>query len=182
MHGHRIDKEVLQLDLGVVFRDVNHGLAPETGGFQNIGFINGSDLLAPRHGEVKTLDGDAPDFGFAITAFVIGAPIIAAFIAEINPARQFAHDNEIHAFQPLAFQRRAVNQGRIRFAGSDIGVEVQVFSQRQKRAKFRTVRAFQMVPFRPAHSTQQDCACPFAAFKALIGKRFQSRINRGSAN
>ena len=49
-HGAGIDVVVLERDIGIVLRDRGDDFAPEAGTSENVGFIDGENLLAAAAG------------------------------------------------------------------------------------------------------------------------------------
>ena len=59
-------------------------------------------------------------------------------LAEVEAAGEFAHDEHVEAVgNRFRLDRRGVEQAGVAFRGAQIGVEAEVFAQRQKRGAFR---------------------------------------------
>ncbi len=77
--------------------------------------------------------GDALDFGAAIGALIAG--VIRAFLPgpEINPAGQFAHDQNIQAGNHFGSPGRFTRQTPVRAAGPQIGLDLERLAPVQHR-------------------------------------------------
>ncbi len=83
--------------------------------------------------------------------------LFARFLAraEVDAARQFANDDQVHALQHLGLERAGADQLRVQLDRTHVGEEVQLLAQRQQPA-LRAVGRVGVVPFRAAHCAEQD--------------------------
>ena len=73
--------------------------------------------------------------------------------AEIDAARQLAHDHDVEPFDEFALQARSVGESRIADGRAEIGEKVEVFSEPQQ-ACFGTVLIGDLVPLRSADGAE----------------------------
>lgn len=78
-----------------------HDLAPQTGRFQNVRLVDGNDLFLTFLSEFESDLRDARDLFHVIFFRIVGVfaafALASAALAEIDAARQFAHDHQIDA-------------------------------------------------------------------------------------
>ena len=96
LEGRGVDVAVLQLDIGVFARHLDHRTAPKAARGQHIGLIDRADPAATFPGQLEA------DFGHpagergrlapGIESFVVA---FLAWFAEINAAEQVAHHQEV---------------------------------------------------------------------------------------
>ena len=94
--------------------------------------------MPPLAREVEGDAGDALDLVRRIDLGIDGA-LLAILerddllgLAEINPARQLAHDHDVEAFDQLALQRGGIGQRRIADGGAQVGEEPEVLPEPQQ--------------------------------------------------
>ena len=75
--------------------------------------------------------------------------------AEVQAARQFAHDENIHTFEFLRLERRRSNQRRMHFDRAQIRKNAQTFAQGEQSA-FGAIFGGGVIPFRSADRTEQN--------------------------
>ncbi len=98
MHCRGVDQQVLDFEVGIFFReDARRHVPPEPRGVEHIGFVDGSDLAFTCPRQIRRRPADALYLGYRVLARVEGKIVLAIALAEIDPARQLAHDHDIHA-------------------------------------------------------------------------------------
>src|ERR1700674_554648 len=128
-HGGRVHIHVGELDVGKISGDTSDDFAPKTRTLQNIRLVNGEQTPAAGAREFKCNAGDALDLRLtvahgvervarAVRAIVLGN--YGAWLAEIQSAEQFAHDENVRAFDDFFAQRRAGRKHRIKDGGTEI--------------------------------------------------------------
>src|SRR5207244_13414622 len=106
-----------ELDIGK-FRSVqgNDFLAPQHAGFEYIGLVDRANLVPSRPRQLKRGTRDTANLisrillGVEATALPVGERLDAARLAEINPAGQFANDDEVDVPQHAGLERRRIRQ------------------------------------------------------------------------
>ena len=95
--------------------------------------------MPPRARQLEGDARDALDLVCVVDLRIDGALLAVAEIgdglrlAEINPARQLAHDQDIEALDHFALERRGIGERRIADRRAQIGEEPKILAQAQKR-------------------------------------------------
>jgi hypothetical protein len=111
LHGAIVGEHVLQFDVGVVGRvDARDDLVPEHAGLHHVALLGRRHLVAARARQIEGDACDAVDLGRGVDLRVDGA-LLAGFerhdflrLAEIDAARQLAHDQDIEALDQFALE------------------------------------------------------------------------------
>ena len=131
LHGGVVDIHVAQLDFRCVLGKVfGHDLAPEHGGFENVGLVDGADALAAGLGGVDGDLGDALDFAGLVDHGIDGL-LFAVFkrggglgLAEVDAAGKLADADDVDAVgDALLLERGGIGQLRVKQTWAHIGVE-----------------------------------------------------------
>src|SRR5579859_5748804 len=94
-------------DVGVILRDFGDGGAPELRDFEDVGLVDGGELLATLPRKLKGDAGDADDF---VAGVAHGVPGFAGFLvplagrAEVEAAEEFAHEENVGAIDDFGAQ------------------------------------------------------------------------------
>src|SRR5207302_10852343 len=114
-------------------------------------------------------------------AFSVRSLFNALGLAEIDPAGEFAHDEEVDAKNYLPFERRGVCQHRIEFGRAQVGVEPELLAQPEQRPLWPD-GVIQTFPLGTADCAEKNC---IALFRELEGGGRQwpsGLINRGASH
>src|ERR1700676_2456616 len=114
-----------ELDVGKINGDASDDFAPETRALQNIRLVDGEHTPAPGSRKFKCDACDALDLRLTVAHGVerVARAVRAvdgAWLAEIQSAEQFAHDENVGSFDDFFTQRRAGGQRRIKNCGPKI--------------------------------------------------------------
>ncbi len=178
LHRATIDIEVIQFDIRVHTGDAGDYLPPETRAFQDVGLVHRSHLAPTQAGKLEGAMGHAFHLVLAVDFCVDSHPLAvlgedAARVAEIDPAQQLAHNDQVRAPHQIRLQCRQIHQ-RIQHLGrAQVHIELLPLPQLEQplfRTKFRTL----VVPLRPADRSQQDGLSVVAD-----GNRFGRKRYRG---
>src|SRR5216684_2992648 len=140
-HGGRVHIHVGELDIGEIAGDTSDDFAPETRALQNIRLVDGEQSPAAGACKLKCDAGDALDLRLtvahgvervarAVRAVVLGN--YGAWLAEIQSAKQFAHDEDVGSFNDFLAQRRTGSQHRIKDSGTKIGESSEFLAETQQ--------------------------------------------------
>ena len=133
--------------------------APQLAGFHDVGFFAGGDFVVTLAGEFEGHARDTMDFMRGIDlridalTFAIGQRCDAARLAKVNAAGQFAHDQDIEAFDDTGFQRGGIDKCIKYFCRAQVGEEFQFLAQLQQ-ACFGADAVINFVPFRSANGSK----------------------------
>jgi hypothetical protein len=117
--------------------------------------------LLPRPGQIEGDAGDPLDLVGVVDLGVDGALLAVAEIgdglgfAEIHPAGELAHDQDIEVFDQLALERGGLGQRRIADGGAQIGIKGEILAQAQQPGLGPLVIGH-VVPLRPADGAEHD--------------------------
>ena len=161
LHATGIRKHVGQFHIGIFFlvRRRYH-LIPQNARLHDIAFFHGTDLVAAGPCQFERHTGNPLDF-IGVVNLGIDCPLLAIAkigdrlgFAEINAARQLAHDQDIKPLDHILFQRRGFRQRRIADCRAQIGEQFHLLAQAQQ-AGFRANVIGNTIPLRPANSAEQ---------------------------
>ncbi len=79
----------------------------------------------------------------------------ARLLAEVDPARQLAHDEQVGPFDPLAPQRRGFVQGREGLDRAQVRVQAEALAQAEQTLLGARFGGIGRVPLRPADGGEQ---------------------------
>ena len=114
-------------------------------------------------------------------ARVVTVDHFALLRAEVQPAGQLAHDDDVHALQFLRLQRRGIDQRRMHFHGAQIRKDLQAFAQGQQAA-LGSIFGFGIIPLGAAHCAEQHRIRLLARLQRFVGQRRTVRIDRAAAH
>jgi len=128
-------------------------------------------FLCRFHGKA----GNAPDFGDAIVFQIPGpfCPIVdfrLTFITEINTADEFPDDEDIRTGHNIRFERRILCKNVGHRDRPQVGIQPQSLAQSQE-CPFRPQGRFNLIPFVPADSTEQNSIGMAGGINGLLWKR-----------
>ena len=91
-------------------------------------------------------------------------------LAEIDPAGQFAHDDDVEPLDHLALERRGVGERRIADRGPQVGEQAEILAQAQQ-ARLGPHVVGDLVPFGPADRADQHRIRRLGRRSVLVGDR-----------
>lgn len=162
LHGGVIDIHMRQLNVRILLADLADDFAPQDGGLQNVGLIDGSHFVTTLAGGFKSDARDTLDLKavihLGIKGFLMLTAAFAAFrLAEVDAAGQFAYAENVEAVSSdVGAQRAELFQPLIQFGRAQVAEQFKVFTQRQQRATLWLFRRRQVLPFRTADGAEQD--------------------------
>ncbi len=127
--------------------------------------------------------GDAADLALgidhrveadALRLAVDRARFNAAWLAEVDVARQFAHDQDIQPSDHFGLERRGIGEFGIEHGRAQVGEQAEILANAEEAA-LGTLLARIVVPLRAAHGTEQH---GIGRARQLLGS-FGIRIARG---
>ncbi len=117
-------------------------------------------MVLPRARQFEGDAGDALDLERVVDLRVDAALLAVAEVddllrlAEIDAAGQFAHDQDVEAFDHLLLQRGGRGERRIADGGTQIGEQLQILAQPQQPGLGPHLVGHR-IPFRPADRAEQ---------------------------
>ncbi len=158
VHRHGVDELVLEGDVGVVLCDLGDGGAPELGDLEDVGLVDGGDLLAALAGEFEGYASYADDLFAGVAHGVdgfVGVTIPPAGLAEVEAAEQLADEEDVDVFGDFGAQGRAGGKGSVGDGGTQIGEASEGLADLQE-AGFGTLVGAERVEFVVADGTEED--------------------------
>ena len=134
LHGGIVHVQVRQFDVGILLGDfADHG-PPQLRDFKDVRLVHGANPPAPQLGGLKGAVGDTRDLILIIDHGVDAAPAAVvlgqcARFAEIKPAGQFTHDQEIQPFEFFGLEARGMRHAGHQRCGTQVGVQSQSLAQ-----------------------------------------------------
>ncbi len=184
LHRGIVDIHVLERDVGIVGRHLDHDIAPQLRGLQHIGLVDRAEPLAAATRRLESDDGDARDLVLVIThrveAFTTtglggAAP---ARLAEIDIPGQLADDQQIDVARDLGAQRGGADQLGKQLRGPQIGEQTELLAQPQDRL-FGSQVTLQPVTGGIAHRAEQHRAGPLRQIERRGRQRMPLRPPAG---
>jgi CheY-like chemotaxis protein len=159
---------------------------PQTRGFQHVGLVDDRQFAAARHGQPERHVQDPFDLRDRVGAGVEGARalLVAALrTAEVNAAREFAHDDHVKASsRDVCAQGRKTVESREDACRTQVAKELVALAQRQKRPRFRTLFVREMIPLRAADAAKENGFSSVTGCNCFFRKRRAAGINGGAAH
>ena len=190
MHRGVVDVHVTERDVGGVGGHVvGDGLAPEDGGLEDVGFVDGAELfLAGAGGRDRDLE-DAFDLGFFVNHRVDGLDVAVGEgrghfgEAEVNAAGEFADADDVDAVgDALGFERGGVGEFAVKEAGADVGEECEVLAEREESGALGLFLGRKFFPLRTADGAEQDGVGRSANLERGVGQGFAVIVDAGAAD
>ncbi len=169
LHGAVVGQDVLELDVGRVgLVRGRHDLVPQDARPHDVALFRRVHLVAPLAREIEGDLGDALDLVRRVDLRVDRA-LLAVLerddllrLAEIDAARELAHDHDVEPFDELALQRRRIRERRIADRGSEVREQPKVLSQAQE-ARLGADRIRHLVPLGSADGAEDHGVRGFMA-------------------
>ena len=125
LHGGVVDEHVLQLDVRVRRGGLDDLLAPQARGLEHVGLVHRGHLAAAAGGGPEAPLGQPRDLRLGVDAGVEGALGLAAALAEVEPAGELAHHQQVGALDALAAQGARVVERRPGAHRAQVGVQAE---------------------------------------------------------
>ena len=151
-------------------------LVPEHAGLHHVALLHRGDLVAALARELERDAGDALDLVGVVDLGIDGALLAVAEVgdglglAEIDPAGQFAQDDDVESVHHLALEARGIRERGIADRGANIGEQAELLAQPQQ-SRLRPHLIWHAVPFRPAHRAEDHGVGRVRLGHGLIGDR-----------
>ena len=187
LHGRIVHIHVRQLDIGVVFRDLDNHLAPQDAGIEYVGLVHRAKLAAALTRNSESHMRDAANFRFAVfhcvEAFTLAGVGLAraARLTEIDVAGQFAQDHDVEPGHDFVLQRRSIRQFGVQQRWSQIGEQPEFLANAQQ-SLLRTHGPGQRVVFRTADCAEQHGIGCLRQCQCLRRQRILGGVIAGSAD
>ena len=131
--------------------------------------------------------GDAADFRLAVLhgveAFALArfGLALAARLAEVDVARQFAQDHDVQAGDHFVLKGRGIGQFFVQQCRAQVGEQAQFLADAQQPL-LRPHRPRQRVVLRPAHGAEQDGIGLPGERQCCLWQGILGRVVAGAAN
>ena len=164
----------------------DHHFAPHAGHGKHVGLVHGAHLLTALAGRGEGHPTDAGDFLFIVNHGVeAGAQAVAHFgpggLAEIDAARQFAHDDEIKALGgDVGTQQARAGKFGEQGRGTQVGEQAEGLTDAEQ-ATFGTDGGIDGVPLGAAHRAEEHRIGGFAGLHGGVGQRHAHGVDGGAA-
>ncbi len=176
-----------QFDIGVVGVHPLGDLAPQPARFHDVGLVDLAEPAPALQREIEAGADDALDLNFGVdlgidaAAGAVRHPLDAARLAEIDAARQFAHDHQIETGDEIALQGRGVGQRVEHHRRAQIGEQIHFLAQLEEAAlgaQFERDR----LPFRAADRAEQHRVRGHRLGQRGVGQRHAGGVIGGAAD
>ena len=185
-HRGGVNELVIQFHIGEFLANLIGDLAPETGGFEDVGLVDRRDLLAATAREHEGETHDTADFNISVDQRIdrlfaaLWRRAAALGLTEVETAGQLADDNKVHTGHAFRLERGKFGECRDGFDWAKIRVEAKTFAD-SKQALLRTHFRLGIIPLRAADGTEQHSVGRFARDQGRIRHRAARGIDRASA-
>ena len=184
LHGAVVHEHVGRLDGGVLGGHAVGDLAPQAARLEHVGLVHGDDAVAGTTG--GGVEGPADDALHLVLVVVHevaaegaggavharAGDVLGALVgAEVDAARQLAHDEHVHALELLGAKRACVAQGVIDAHGAQVEVEAQALADGEKALLRTGLARGGAVPLGAADSGEQHGVGGLGGLERLGGKR-----------
>src|ERR1700720_3097463 len=160
---------MLKGDFRIFSSYIGDRLAPERGSCEHIGFIDAGQAALARGSALERIARHTFDLSRVIFRDVARARmaiITMQFVcAEIDVAREFAHDFKIATRYSVGAKRRNSLQRMVQTDRAKINVETEFLANREEAA-FRAICERKRVPLRPSNGAEQN-----RVGRAALGER-----------
>ena len=188
LHAERVSEHVIELHIGIFALVQSVGdFMPQDAGLHDVALFRRGDFVVALAREFKRHTADALDFVSVIDLRINAALLAIAQIddflrlAEVNAARQFAHDHNVEALDNLALQRRSISKGRIANGGAQIGKQAEIFAQTQE-AGFRAHIIGNRIPLGATDRAENHGVAFHGEFHVAFGNRLAMRVIGGTTD
>lgn len=171
-HGGAVDELVLDGEVGeLLLKGLGHDLAPQAAGGQDVGLVEGPDLLvATAAGQEAGQAGDALNLGARVGLRVPGGAgaVVLLALAKVDAAGQLADNDKVGALADRGLEGRVVDEGvRGEEAGAQVAVRAHLLAQLEE-ALLRADGA--RAPFGTADGAQEDGIGRLGRGEGLVGE------------
>ncbi len=122
-------------DVGVVLGEFVDGGAPELRDLEDVGLVDGGELLAALAGELEGDAGDADDLVAGVAHGVdglAGSLVPPAGLAEVEAAEELADEEDVDAFGDLGAEGRVGGEGGVGDGGAEVGEAAELLADLQE--------------------------------------------------
>ena len=138
LHRGVVDIHVAERDVGIFGGDLDHHVAPELRGFEDIGLVDRAELAAPGARGLEADPGDARHLVLVVGHDVIalapaGGGLAHALLAEIDVAVGLADDHQVDLGGDLGAQGGGVGELLEQAGRAQIGEQLELLAQAQDR-------------------------------------------------
>ena len=157
--------------------DLGHHLAPQDGGGEHVGLVDGGDPGLAHPGRFKRYLGDALDLEAVVHLGVEGLlggafPFTPLGLAEIDAAGQLAYAGDVEAaIGDVGTQRGELLQTGVDAGRAQVAEQFEVGTQGQQGTALRLIVGRQVLPLGATHRSEQHRIGRFAAFDRALGQR-----------
>jgi hypothetical protein len=115
---------MLERDRRIFFGDLRDCCAPELRDLEDVGLIDGGDLLASFARKVKGNAGNTDDLSLCVAHRIdrlVGLAIPPAWRPEVKTAEQLAHEENVNVFGDFGTQGRTFGKRRVSDGRAQVG-------------------------------------------------------------
>lgn len=171
-HGRTVNELMLDLQIReLLLERLRHDLAPQTTRSQHIGLIQTPNLLVPTPpGQEASQPRDALNLltGVRLRVPGLAGAVVLLPLAEVDAARELAHDDEVGALADGGLERGVLDEG---VRGEEAGAQVAVRAHLLAKLEEALLRADGAgAPFRAADGAEEDGVGGFGGAEGLVGQ------------
>ena len=177
-----------QLDVGELLgMNPGHLLAPQQPAFHHVGLLDRAQPVAALAREIEGDAGDALDLGRGVdlgvdaAALAIRQRLDAARLAEIDPAGEFADDQDIQSGDQLGLERGRLGERGEHDRRAQIGEQLEVLPEPQQAGLGPDVE-IDTVPLGSAAGAQQHRVGLHRRRQRRLGQRHAMGVDGGAAD
>ena len=180
LHGAVIDVEMIQVDIGIVLGDVDDRAAPQAGRSQDVGLVDGRDLMTALLSRFHGKRADALYFRNTVvfqvpSAFDAVVDFRFAAIAEVDAADEFADDEDVRAGDDVRFERRIFSQHFRHLDWTQVDVKSQSLAKAQD-SLFGPQFRVDVIPLVAADGAEEDGIGLLSRFNRIFRQRRAAEI------
>ena len=158
-HRARVDVHVLDGDVRIVLRHIIHDRAPQLRRLQHVGLVDGGQVLPSLARGVEGHARDPIDLANRVPHRIeclAGLSIDLARLAEVEPAGQLPHDQQIRTARDLGLERAGLLEPRPDARRPQVGEYAEAFANGEQPA-FGALLRRQVIERRIADRAKQRC-------------------------
>jgi hypothetical protein len=170
---------VLELDIRELAAvDAVDDLSPQAAGLEHVRLVN---TRHTRAGGRERDPRDSFDLRPRVYAGIRCAVVRARLLAEVDPARQLTHDEQIGPVDQLALERARVVQRRKRLDRAQVGEQAKTLAQAEQSLLGPRLGGIGGVPLRATYRGEEHGVGAPTCLERLVGKRGAVRVDRRAA-
>src|SRR5919106_1568296 len=160
------------------------GPPPQPGGLEHVGLVDGRHpgaslatrgprrlASSPRPGGLERRAGDALDLPARVRARVVGLPVAAPAISEVDPSGELANDEQVGSPDPLLAQGAGMGEGGAGTDRTQVGVQAEALAQAEQSLLGPGGVGVGALPLRAAHGAEQHRVGLGAGGEHLVRER-----------